>query len=179
MEIIWSFLWAFYFFLPAGVANMAPVLVKKVNFLNVPVDFGLKLGGKRFFGAHKTYRGFLFGILVAMFIVYLQKIVYGFYQFGFFNYNSVNIFLLGFLLGFGALFGDLIKSFFKRRAGIKSGRSWFPFDQVDWVIGAFLFVVLCYSIPLNYFLAALILFLMLHPLTNYIGYLLKIKENKF
>jgi CDP-2,3-bis-(O-geranylgeranyl)-sn-glycerol synthase len=158
---------------------MAPVLVKKVNFLNVPVDFGLKLRGKRFFGAHKTYRGFLFGVLVAIFVVYIQKVVYGFYQFGFIDYSSVNVFLLGFLLGFGALFGDLIKSFFKRRVGIKSGRSWFPFDQVDWVIGAFLFVILYYSVSINYFWAALILFLILHPLTNYIGYLLKVKDNKF
>ncbi|MEM3153941.1 MAG: CDP-archaeol synthase, partial [Candidatus Woesearchaeota archaeon] len=38
--------------------------------------------------------------------------------------------------GIGALLGDSIKSFFKRRLGILPGRPWIPFDQVDYAIGA-------------------------------------------
>jgi CDP-diglyceride synthetase len=36
--------------------------------------------------------------------------------------------------------GDAVKSFFKRRLGITPGKSWFPFDQLDFVLGAILFV---------------------------------------
>ena len=43
-----------YFLLPAGFANMAPVFAKKINFLRYPVDFGLKLRGRRIFGKNKT-----------------------------------------------------------------------------------------------------------------------------
>ena len=179
MGFIQSLLWIFYFLLPAGLANMAPVLFKKVNFLNTPIDFNIKFGNKELFGSHKTYRGFFFGIIVAIVIVLLQKLVYNSFPFGLVNYNEINIFLLGFLLGFGALFGDLVESFFKRRIGIKSGKVWFPFDQIDWVIGAFAFVAFYLTFQASYFWMGLGLFLILHLLVNYLGYLLKIKDTRF
>ncbi|MBR9703121.1 CDP-archaeol synthase, partial [Candidatus Woesearchaeota archaeon] len=43
----------------------------------------------------------------------------------------------GFLAGFGALLGDLVESFIKRQLGFKSGELFFPWDKIDFVIGAF------------------------------------------
>jgi CDP-2,3-bis-(O-geranylgeranyl)-sn-glycerol synthase len=37
---------------------------------------------------------------------------------------------------FGALFGDITKSFFKRRVGKNRGEDWIPFDQIDFIAGA-------------------------------------------
>jgi CDP-2,3-bis-(O-geranylgeranyl)-sn-glycerol synthase len=36
--------------------------------------------------------------------------------------------------------GDAVKSFLKRRAGIRPGRPWIPFDQIDFVVGELVLV---------------------------------------
>ncbi|PIW37162.1 MAG: hypothetical protein COW24_01735, partial [Candidatus Kerfeldbacteria bacterium CG15_BIG_FIL_POST_REV_8_21_14_020_45_12] len=44
--------------LPAGVANMSPVLIQNhLMAIAKPVDGGRTLGGKPLFGDHKTWRG--------------------------------------------------------------------------------------------------------------------------
>ena len=83
------------------------------------------------------------------------------------------------MLGFGALFGDSVKSFFKRQLNIKPGKSWIPFDQVDWIIGAILFSIFYVALSLYDVIFAIIIFGVLHPIVNLIGYFLKIKKNKF
>ena len=44
-----------------------------------------------------------------------------------------------FSICFGALLGDIIESFFKRRIGKKRGEDWIPFDQIDFILGVFFF----------------------------------------
>ena len=43
---------------------------------------------------------------------------------------------LGLALGIGALGGDALKSLVKRARGIAPGKSWVPFDQLDFAVGA-------------------------------------------
>lgn len=169
----------FWFFLPAGVANMVPILFKWLPLLDTPIDFNKKIGELPVFGPHKTYRGFLVGIIFAIFAVYLQAALTPERSYWLVNYASVNLVLLGFLLGFGALAGDLVKSFFKRRIKIASGRTWVPFDQTDWIFGALLLSGTVVNFSFQQVLAALILFGILHPLINLVGYFLKLKPNKF
>lgn len=62
IEIILFVLW---FFAPAGVANVTPILVAKLPGLrewSAPMDFGFTYRGKRVFGKHKTWRGFITGV---------------------------------------------------------------------------------------------------------------------
>ena len=47
----------FYLMLPAYFANMAPVIVKRIDFLAFPVDFSKTLGKKPILGKNKTFRG--------------------------------------------------------------------------------------------------------------------------
>lgn len=170
----------FWLLLPAGFANMAPVLFKWIPFINHPVDFNKKFRDKPIFGKNKTYRGFLFGILTAILIVFIQKNLYEYTSsISLINYSEINVFLLGFLMGFGALFGDLIESFFKRQMGIDSGKPWFPFDQTDWVIGSLIFAVFYVNIEIKIIAVSILLFGILHPIINLIGYYLGIKKNKF
>ena len=171
----------FWFLLPAGIANMSPVLFKWVPFLNFPVDFNFVYKGEPLFGKNKTYRGFVFGIIMAIFVIYLQTVSYSSFtkEISFIDYSNVNIFLLGFLFGFGALMGDLVKSFFKRRLNIKSGNTWIFFDQVDWIIGSLIFVSFYINISLKQVIISVILFGIIHPIINILGYFLKIKKNKF
>ena len=175
-----SILQSFYLLLPAAFGNMAPVLFKWIPFLNIPVDLNNTFRGKPIFGKNKTYRGFLFGTLTAIFIVYLQQIFYTQTQaLTVVDYSQINILLLGFLMGFGALLGDLIESFFKRQVGIGSGKPWFPFDQIDWVLGSLLISSLYISHSREIIIVSIILFGLLHPLVNLVGYYLGIKSNKF
>ena len=169
----------FIFLLPAAAANIAPVVVRCLPICNWPVDLGSKFRGQRVFGDNKTYRGFLFGVLAAVLTIYLQQK---------FNLTSqlmppladtANWLVLGFLLGFGALFGDLVKSFFKRQKGIVAGQSWWFFDQVDWIIGAFVFGAFYIDLGWQQFFVSLFLFGILHVIVNYVGYLLRLKANKF
>jgi CDP-2,3-bis-(O-geranylgeranyl)-sn-glycerol synthase len=44
-----------------------------------------------------------------------------------------------FSICFGALLGDIIESFFKRRVGRKRGEDWIPFDQIDFILGVLFF----------------------------------------
>lgn len=122
------------FIAPIYAANTTPVFAAKtkmLEFLNIPIDFNLKLFGKPLFGSHKTIRGYVIGVFCGTFLaVYLNY----FTKF----WTLEQALLFGFLLSFGSLLGDTVKSFFKRRANIEPGRDWVPFDQLDYSIGALL-----------------------------------------
>lgn len=169
----------FWFFMPAAVATMAPVLFKWLPIFDTPIDFGKKLNGMPIFGPHKTYRGFIVGVIFAIATVYLQKSITPDRSYWLVNYAMVSAISLGFLQGFGALLGDLIKSFFKRRIKIPSGHTWVPFDQIDWVIGTLIFCSLMVSFTLTQLIISIILFGLIHPVVNIVGYGLRIKSNKF
>ncbi len=173
LQIIW-------FFLPAGFANMSAAFFRTLSFLDYPVDFNKTIRGKVIFGPHKTFRGFFFGILSALIIVNWQKIIYlNTTEYTILDYSSINIWLLGFLLGFGALFGDLARSFVKRRFNLAPGARWFPFDQIDWMLGAILLTFWYVDIPWQVILGALVIAIAVHPLINYTCYLCKLQKNKF
>lgn len=181
-EFILLVLQALYLYLPALIANMVPVLVKNIPLFDCPVDFGKRFRGKRIFGSHKTMRGVFFSVIIAMAIAFLQKAVY---EFNFvktisvIDYSSFNVLLLGFLLGLGAMCGDMIKSFFKRQFNIMPGKPWIPFDQIDFILGATLFMLIVYAVPLKIFFTMFVAGIILHMLFNRIGYWLKIQKDKW
>ena len=76
----------------------------------------------------------------------------------------------------GALGGDALKSYFKRKKGIQSGQPWFPFDQIDLILGAIICTLPFYKLPLIETLLILIITPFLHFATNFISYKLKIKD---
>ncbi len=177
MDTILSVVW---FFLPAAAANMAPVFFKKVHIFETPIDLGKTINGQPIFGPHKTYRGFAVGITAAILIAYIQKLLTSHVSsYDLVDYQATNFIHLGFMLGMGALLGDLVKSFIKRRINVPAGRSWVPFDQIDWVFGAMLFSVAFVDLSFGQMVTALVVFGLLHPATNLIGFWLKIKPNKF
>jgi CDP-2,3-bis-(O-geranylgeranyl)-sn-glycerol synthase len=173
IDLIIDTIWLF---LPAGIANMSPVIFKWLPIFNYPVDCNKTFNNKRIFGDHKTYRGLFVGVLMAILTVYIEK------QFinnnSLIDYNEINVAFLGFLLGFGALGGDLLKSFFKRQFNVQPGVSWMPFDQIDWILGALLAISLYQCVNWRVWVISLSLGLILHILINIIGYYLGIKKNR-
>jgi len=157
---------SFFLFLPAAIANIIPVLVMGVPFLQKPVDFHMKIKGKPIFGDNKTWRGFFFGILGAIVTVYLISYV-GPKEYLVLNYEEANLILLGVMLGGGALLGDLVESFFKRRMDILPGKSLWVLDQIDWIIGAVIvFYFMVDDADLIFMLFSIVFFGVLHPLVN-------------
>lgn len=177
-------IFALWFLLPAAIANVTPILSAVTPLLkrwNAPMDGGHKYRGKEIFGTHKTWRGFITGILAATLVFWLQQILVS--HFGWaqslsqgIDYAVLPTLLLGPLFGVGALGGDAVESFFKRQRGVKSGRAWIPFDQLDYIIGGLLvslpFVILE---PIIY---AYILFIwfVVHLAASYAGWLAGLKE---
>lgn len=169
------FLASIWILVPAYFANMAPIFSNKL--------FGFKASpiNDKLFGLNKTYRGFISGILSAIIIIYLQSALYTlqfFNSFSLLDYSNINLLLYGFLFGFGALFGDLVKSFIKRRLNIKPGEPFIPFDQIDYTLGAFIFLSLLYF-DIYVFLIGISLSFFLNLLVNYIGYKLNFRETYY
>ena len=171
-----------YFMVPAYFANMAPPLGKGIlKKIAVPIDMGKKWKGKPVLGKNKTWRGVILAVVAGAVFFLLQRYLY---QFGSFksvsliDYSSASI-LIGVLLGFGAIFGDSVESFFKRRRGIGSGKPWIPFDQTDFTIGALLFASTLYFPGWVNAVVIVVLSAVGHILINRIGYLLKIRDVKW
>ncbi|MFH2020457.1 MAG: CDP-archaeol synthase [archaeon] len=174
--MLFEILQVIYFMLPAYAATIAPVFANKISFLNFPVDFGYKLGKCRLFGKNKTYRGFFFGTIAALMVALAQANLYqisAIRKISLVDYN--NPALTGFILGFGALFGDLVKSFFKRRQGIREGVDWIPYDQADFVIGTFVLGASIMNIAMYYWLINIIISPLLHFIVVRISILHKIR----
>ena len=170
----------FYLMLPAYFANMAPVIVTKINLLAFPIDFNRKIGKMPIFGKNKTFRGLVFGVIFAIVIAYLQLLLYKnefFRNISLIDFN--NWLQFGFLMGFGALTGDLVKSFFKRRLGIKPGEKFVPFDQTDFVVGALIFIIPVFDLTLKIFIVSLLLSFVLHIIVNHLAFYLRIRKEKW
>lgn len=177
-------LFSFWFLLPAALANVAPIFAAHLPFLkrfSRPIDGGRTWNGTEILGSHKTWRGLISGLIVSVIIVWLQQLCvahFGWAQYlaGSVQYHDLPTILFGLALGFGALGGDAIKSFFKRRVGVQSGKSWLPFDQLDYVIGAsamsFLFVIL----PYYMYIWLLAIWFTMHIIASYVGWLLGLKD---
>lgn len=177
MIIILQLIW---FGIPGGISNAtAPISKKLLPMFNAPVDFGIEINGKRLFGKNKSFRGFIFGTIVGTLVFLLQRYLYInfdiFREISLIDYEDAPIYI-GSLLGFGALFGDLIESFFKRRLNINSGESWFPFDQIDWILGMILLVFPFVEISIFEATLSVFLGLIIHIIVKYIGFLLKLDD---
>ncbi|MBN1646245.1 CDP-archaeol synthase [Candidatus Woesearchaeota archaeon] len=158
--IIW---WAFYWFLPAGIANIAPSLGKRLKFLNYPIDGGLTLRGKPLLGKNKTVKGFLLAIIAGALVGYVM---------GLLNHGPYPMNLgIGLFQGMGAIIFDSLKSMAKRQVGIKPGHSWIGFDQTDFIIGGLLFASVLYWPGWTFALSVLAIYVLLHLVMNLIGYL--------
>jgi CDP-2,3-bis-(O-geranylgeranyl)-sn-glycerol synthase len=80
------------------------------------------------------------------------------------------------LFGFGAIAGDAIESFFKRQRNVAPGHSWFPFDQIDYVIGTIIAVSPFVQLHFWQYVVLLVFGMLGSLVSSYIGYLTGFKE---
>jgi len=154
-----------------------------------PIDGGKSLkDGRRILGDGKTYMGFFsgifFGVLAGSIQIWLN--LNGFEILGIhvpaFGQSYTYALKVVFALSCGSLLGDMIMSFFKRRINLKRGASLPLVDQLDFVVGSWVFT---YLISPEWFLSnftpnviviVLIITPLLHLATNIIGYFLGVKK---
>lgn len=168
-----------YFFVPSYLANMAPVLVgKRLAALAVPLDLGASVSGVRIFGDHKTWRGLIVGVATGAAAFLLQRALYD-AEIGrvlaLFDYGTLPA-LTGAGLGFGAILGDAVKSFFKRRVGIAPGKPWIGPDEIDFYLGAAAVAACLVPLPLVPLLVSIPVVIAGHLLSNVIAWALGLKD---
>jgi CDP-2,3-bis-(O-geranylgeranyl)-sn-glycerol synthase len=160
MNVLDLIVQALWFILPAYFANATPVLISKAFRGKFPIDFGKKMkDGEPVFGPGKTWPGFIIAVMIGTLVGFLQ-----------------HRFAAGFLLSLGALLGDLIKSFFKRRLKIARGKSWPVADQLDFVIGALLLASIVEVPSWEIIVLVFILTPPIHLLGNVLNYFFKLKK---
>lgn len=176
-----------YFFTPAYIANATPPLANTFNILNKlnkPIDGGHEIAGVPVLGSHKTWRGLVCEIVVCTLLTQLFILVNDYYGLGIYNnigldIHIINSWLLGLLLSIGIVFGDIFFAFVKRRLKLRPGVAFIPFDQTNYVIGAFVFLQPIIHLPLLFWATLFLLTLFVHILFNRVGYNLGLHKAKW
>jgi len=164
--------------LPALIPNSAAVLWGGGK----PMDLGKSWRGKRILGDGKTWRGFFGGALTGMAFGLVQIALseaFGFSNSWLFAFWPRALWIIG-ALAFGAMIGDSVGSFVKRRLGVGRGEKAPILDQYNFVIGAFVMVTIVHNDWIWFhfidgnqiygLVAFLIIVPLLHRGVNIIGY---------
>jgi CDP-2,3-bis-(O-geranylgeranyl)-sn-glycerol synthase len=172
---------AFWTMLPAYVPNNAAVLFGG----GPPIDGGRTLGGDRLLGDGKTWRGTFVGTavgaLLALALDLLQPAAAAASGLALPSFPAPVVVSLP----AGAMLGDIVASFLKRRTGRQRGAPFPGVDQLDFVAGA---LVLTLLVRPGWFVetftpvvlvAVLVMTPVLHVGTNAGAYLLGLKDEPY
>jgi CDP-2,3-bis-(O-geranylgeranyl)-sn-glycerol synthase len=174
LETVVVAIWAM---LPAYIPNNVAVLAGGGR----PIDGGRTLGdGKRALGDGKTWRGTAFGTAAGVLVALALNQLHPFVS----DVVVADPFPLpaAVSLAFGAMAGDILASFLKRRTGRQRGAAFLGVDQLDFVVVSLLLTA---AVATGWFLdtftlpvlvAVLVLTPLLHVATNAIAYALGLKD---
>lgn len=184
MDLLNLIIYSIYLMIPAYLANGSALVLGG----GTPLDFGCDAwDNRRITGDGVTWRGVIGGGLFGMIIGGLLGLLanYGIGQYYFMIASSQITFLsgfipqglfLGFLLGFGALIGDSVGSFIKRRLNFERGKPVPLLDQLDFVIMSLIFISPIVNLSLEIIIIILVISIFLHLGANMFAYLIHIKD---
>lgn len=155
--------------LPMYVANSTAMLFGG----KYPIDFNKRFfDGRAIFGPGKTFQGAIAGILLGTATSGVISVVFPQYA----ALLSPNYLFLGFLLSIGAIIGDLVASFFKRRSNIAPGTPVLFLDQLDFVVGGLVFGSIFFVPDFFELIIVCIVTLVSHKVSNFIAFKFKLKK---
>ncbi len=184
MDLITIVLYSIYLMIPSYFANGSALVFGG----GTPIDFGKYAWDKRrLIGDGCTWRGLIGGGLLGMIVGGLLGLLADWgiasslfnisaSQITFVSGNVIKGLLIGFLLGFGALIGDAVGSFLKRRLNFERGKPVPLLDQLDFVVFALLFVSLVINLDWQIIIFILFVSVFLHLGANIFAYAIKIKD---
>ncbi len=149
---------------PSYVANAAPLVFGGGARLDRDWKF---FDGRPLFGSHKTVRGVFAGIIAGGLVGWGESLVDG------------RLALAGVMIAVGAVMGDLLGAFIKRRLGIQTGRLFPILDQLDFVLGGLAIGSLFLPMPPVSILIVVLVTPPIHLATNFGAYLLGIKKGRW
>lgn len=170
MDLSQLIIQALAFIFPAYCANAIPVIAGG----GPPLDFGRNFfDGKPIFGKNKTFRGFFSGLAVGTAVGFAESVLLS--RSTLFSYPLT----FGLFLSLGALLGDLVAAFAKRRLGLAPGDLLPIFDQTSFMIGAILFsfIVNLKGLSKEIIITVMIITPPIHLLTNFAAYKLDLKSD--
>jgi len=154
---------AIYVAIPAYVANSTPVLLGG----GAPIDRGQEfVDGRPIFGTNKTVKGFAYGFLLGSMAALAEAVLFR-------NYLLV---LAGIVASLGALLGDLLGAFLKRRLDILPGHPLPVVDQLDFILGALLLTSQVLNVTVGAVLILVIATVPIHLFSNAVAYVLRLKK---
>nr|MDO8111246.1 CDP-2,3-bis-(O-geranylgeranyl)-sn-glycerol synthase [Candidatus Sigynarchaeota archaeon] len=201
LDFLFFFYLAMWIIFPAYLANAVAVPVTRHRKVH-PIDFGKSLLGQRIFGDGKTFEGFFLAsaigcvggivqvLLSPLFLqpslawhdLYMSLIVpRGDIE----QYVTISIPAIVRALVFppGAMLGDLLGSFIKRRLRIPRGAPAPVLDQLDFIAGVILFSMLFswfgasfFQLDIKYMIIILVLTPFIHRIVNKLAYKLRVKD---
>lgn len=174
VETVVVAIWAM---LPAYIPNNVAVLAGGGR----PIDGGRTLGdGKRILGDGKTWRGTAVGTAAGVAVALVLNGVHPLVS----DVVFADPFPLAAAvsLAFGAMMGDILASFLKRRTGRERGAAFPGIDQLDFVVVSLLLTAIVstgwfldtFTLPV--LVAVFVLTPLLHVSTNMIAYALGLKD---
>ena len=123
--------------LPMYVTNSMAMVFGGGSRLDFNANF---FDGRPLLGKSKTLRGTFFGVMLGMVCVIAIWLLFPQYTI----LLTDNYLLYGLMLCLGAIIGDAVASFFKRRLDFSPGREVLLLDQLDFVIGGLIFTSFIY-----------------------------------
>jgi CDP-2,3-bis-(O-geranylgeranyl)-sn-glycerol synthase len=178
MDFVATVAIAFWAMLPAYVPNNVAVLAGGGR----PIDGGRTWGGRRILGDGKTWRGTVVGVLGGVALAAVLNAVEPTAS------DALGVSLPAFptaamlALPAGALLGDILASFLKRRTGRERGAAFPLLDQLDFVVLALALAAVAApqwfgeTFTLEVLLVVLVLTPILHVVTNVFAYAVELKD---
>jgi CDP-2,3-bis-(O-geranylgeranyl)-sn-glycerol synthase len=154
---------AIYVAIPTYVTNSTPVLLGR----GTPIDRGKKfVDGRPMLGTNKTVKGFTYGFLLGSVAALGEAVLFEKYL----------LVLAGIVASLGALLGDLLGAFVKRRLDIPPGHPLPVVDQLDFILGALLLTARLLNVTAGAVLILVIATIPIHLFSNAIAYMLRLKK---
>ena len=175
MSLVVDLLIGLWLILPAYFANSSAPLARGKK----PVDGGGRFRGRPLLGNGKTWEGTLFavfsgtaaGVLLILLYPYVSPITAG---------RGVvlppHTIVSVFMISLGAMVGDMVGAFIKRQSDIPRGEPAPLLDQLDFVVGAFIFAAPFIELRLISVALVVAFTPFIHLTANLIGYKLGHKK---
>jgi len=156
------------FLLPIYVTNASAMVFGGKTPLDLNIIWR---DGRPILGKGKTFQGTFFGVFFGTLTALLLWAIFPLQT----AEMTGNFVAFGFLISLGAVIGDLVKSFIKRRLGKKSGEEFLLADQLDFVIGALVFGWVFFAPTALQILVMILATIVVHRIANWIAFKTKLK----